>query len=161
MIKIMFNFKCNYMFPQWLAEMEVGFMILSYNNLIGSLPPLFNSIYLHILSLSWNNFYGQLPSNIGSATNLLFLMLNDNSFSGKIPESISNLRTLTILDLSKNKIFGNSLPDFSPNILLQFIDLSSNEFLCEISTNFSIQTTILSLGKNKFSGIMSTNLNII
>ncbi|XP_030928124.1 receptor-like protein 46 [Quercus lobata] len=148
------------MFPQWLAEMEVGFIILSGNKLTGSLPPsLFNSTYLNILSLSQNKFYGQLPSNIGNATYLMSLMLNDNNFSGKIPESISNLRTLTLLDLSKNKFSGNSLPDFSSNIWPQIIDLSSNEFSGEISTNFSILTRVLSLGKNKFSGIMSTNLN--
>ena len=147
------------MFPQWLAEMEVAFIILSDNNLTSSLPPfLFNSINLNVLSLSRNNFYGQLPSNIGNATSLMSLVLNDNNFSGKIPDSITNLR-FTILDLSNNKFSGNSLPDFSSNMLPQVIDLSSNELSGEISTNFSILTRVLSLGKNKFSGIMSTNLN--
>ncbi|XP_023922291.1 receptor-like protein 46 [Quercus suber] len=147
------------MFPQWLAEMEVVSIILSGNNLTGSLPPfLFNSINLNILSLSRNNFYGELPSNIGNATYLLNLMLNDNNFSGKIPDSISNLHFM-ILDLSNNKFSGNSLPDFSSNMLPQIIDLSSNDLSGEISTNFSILTRVLSLGKNKFSGIMSTNLN--
>ena len=40
-------------FPQWLAEMKVGSIIMLDNNLTGSLPPcLFNSKSLPILSLS-------------------------------------------------------------------------------------------------------------
>ena len=43
-----------------------------------------------------------------------------------------------------------------------FIDFSSNEFSAEISTNFPQATTLLSVGKNKFSGNLSrilTNLS--
>jgi Leucine-rich repeat (LRR) protein len=151
-------------FPLWLAEMNVNYIFLSGNNLKGFLPPsLFNnSPSLKVLSLSRNNFYGELPSNIGNATKISDLFLDRNNFSGKLPESIVNSYYLTFLDLSNNKFFGDTLPDFSSNVNLQFIDFSSNEFSAEISTNFPQATTLLSLGKNKFSGNLSrilTNLS--
>ena len=41
------------MFPQWLADMEVGVLILSNNSLMGSLPSsLFDSQNLAVLSLA-------------------------------------------------------------------------------------------------------------
>ncbi|GMY16219.1 receptor-like protein 46 [Fagus crenata] len=129
-------------FPQWVAEMEVTSIILSDNNLIGSLPSrLFNSQNLSVLILSHNNFYGELPDNIG-----------------KVPESISNIYDLMFLDLSNNRFSGNTLPDFRSSGQLEVIDLSSNEFSGEIPTNLSPVTRILALGKNKFSGNLSINL---
>ena len=92
------------MFPQSLADMEVGVLILSDNSLMGSLPSsLFNSQNLADLSLARNNFSRELPDNIGNAIGLEILMLGRNKFSGKVPESISKIVFLRLLDLSSNK----------------------------------------------------------
>ena len=75
------------MFPLWLAEMNLFYLILLDNNLKGSLPPsLFNNTKLQVLSLSRNNFYGELPSNIGNASLMvlgLFSLAHEESPSNK------------------------------------------------------------------------------
>ena len=106
-------------FPQWLAEMEVAYIILPDNRLIGSLPPaLFHSHSLWLLALSKNNFSGELPKNIGDANFLRILMLAGNNFSGPIPPSTSQIPNLQVLDLSRNRFSGNTFPVFDPQGLL-------------------------------------------
>ncbi|XP_021738220.1 probable LRR receptor-like serine/threonine-protein kinase At1g34110 [Chenopodium quinoa] len=145
-------------FLLWLAEMEIGSIILSDNKLSGSLPPrLFQSESLSVLALSRNNFSGELPETIGESQ-LMILMLSDNNFSGQLPQSLPNIYRLLLLNLSKNNLSGNKLPTFNPNFFLAFIDLSSNRFYGEISTGFGPGVIILSLGENQFSGLLPENL---
>ncbi|KAM3693348.1 hypothetical protein ACJW31_08G159100 [Castanea mollissima] len=154
------------MFPQWLAEIEVAYIILSDNNLTGSLPPfLFNSNNLVVLSLSRNNFHGELPSNIGEIpTNFShhtrILALGKNNFSGNLSKNLINLSKLEYLDIHDNKITGefpnfifqistlrtlnlrnNSLHGSIPNYIsnftnIQILDLSNNYLVGEIPAKF-------------------------
>ena len=146
------------MFPQWLADMEVGVLILSDNSLMGSLPSsLFNSQNLAYLSLARNNFSRELPDNIGNAIGLEILMLGRNKFSGKVPESISKIVFLRLLDLSSNKFYGNTLPYFR-SLVLNIIDFSSNEFSSELPSIFPPSAKFLALDENKFSSNLPRNL---
>ncbi|KAJ0841130.1 putative non-specific serine/threonine protein kinase [Helianthus annuus] len=125
-------------FPNWLAKMDVGSIILSDNKLTEKLrPQLFESSSLSVLALSINNFSGELPENIGNARAIMMLMLSGNNFSGHIPVSISNIYRLLLLDLSRNRLLG---PVFADNPLLAYIDLSYNEFSGEIPVTFSTET---------------------
>ena len=146
------------MFPQWLADMEVGVLILSNNSLMGSLPSsLFNSQNLAVLSLARNNYSRELPDNIGNATGLEILMLGRNKLSGKVPKSISKIVFLRLLDLSSNRFYGNTLPYFR-SLVLNVIDFSSNEFAGELPTIFPPSTKFLAFGENKFSSSLPINL---
>ncbi|KAJ4837601.1 hypothetical protein Tsubulata_040844, partial [Turnera subulata] len=139
-------------FPLLLAEMELGSIFLSDNNLSGSLPPrLLESENLSILALSRNNFSGDLPPNIGNATRVMFLMLSGNNFSGQIPKSISHIYRLLLLDVSRNRFSGH-IPAFKPDGLLAYLDFSSNEFSGEVPVAFTQDTRLLSLGNNMFFG---------
>ncbi|KAK1587949.1 hypothetical protein Q3G72_018577 [Acer saccharum] len=68
-------------FPEWFAEMDIGSIFLSDNNLSGSLPlRLFQTLSLSVLSLSRNNFSRELPENVGDAIKLMILMLAGKQF---------------------------------------------------------------------------------
>ncbi|KAJ9556131.1 LOW QUALITY PROTEIN: hypothetical protein OSB04_010745 [Centaurea solstitialis] len=145
-------------FPDWLAEMDIGSILLSDNNLNGSLPSrLFQSPSLGILALSQNNFSGVLPENIGNASAIMIFILSGNKFSGQIPMFIKNIHQLWFLDFTGNK-FSGEVPDFGENPLLAYINLSNNELSGESPTTFSTGTQMISLGGNKFSGDLSRNL---
>ncbi|XP_023765089.1 receptor-like protein 46 [Lactuca sativa] len=145
-------------FPDWLVEMDISGIVLSDNKLTGSIPPgLFESMKLEFLALSRNNFSEELPENIGQARSITTLMLSGNKFSGQIPMSMSNMNRLHVLDLSRNRFSGDSFPNFRENPLL-YVDLSYNDFFGKIPLTFSTEILTLSLGGNKFSGDLPSNL---
>ncbi|WOH15428.1 hypothetical protein DCAR_0934968 [Daucus carota subsp. sativus] len=140
-------------FPLWIAEMEIECLLFSRNRLTGSIPfPLFQSQDLSVLDLSRNNFSGELPQNIGHALKLKVLMLSGNNFMGSIPKSIVDIPSLMVLDLSRNRLSGNMFPVMGTYRSPRYVDLSSNELSGDMPTSFGRGTSILALGKNKFSG---------
>ncbi|XP_019236058.1 PREDICTED: probable LRR receptor-like serine/threonine-protein kinase At4g26540 [Nicotiana attenuata] len=61
-------------------------LYLSFNNLLGHMPPSLSRCYkLQLLSLSNNEFDGPIHSEIGTLSNLRTLYLGFNRFTGKIP----------------------------------------------------------------------------
>ncbi|KAL4559681.1 hypothetical protein LXL04_031824 [Taraxacum kok-saghyz] len=145
-------------FPDWLAKMNISGIVLSDNKLTGLIPPrLFESTSLEFLALSRNNFSGELPGNIGHAGAMTALMLSGNNFFGQIPRSMSNMHRLHVLDLSRNKLSGDSFPNFEKTPLL-YVDISYNDFFGQIPLSFSTEIGTLSLGGNKFSGDLPSNL---
>ncbi|KAJ9556596.1 hypothetical protein OSB04_011210 [Centaurea solstitialis] len=145
-------------FPDWLAKMDLGHVLLSENNLTGSLPSrLFQSRSLSILALSRNNFSGELPENIGNAGAIMIFILSGNKFSEQIPKSIKNIYQLRLLDFSENK-FSGEVPDFGENPFLPYIRFSYNELSGKMPTTFSTVTQMIALGGNKFSGDLPRNL---
>ena len=49
---------------------------------------------------------GEIPSELGSLTNLQVLSLSQNQLSGEIPSELGNLAGLQELDLSENQLSG-------------------------------------------------------
>ncbi|CAL9024160.1 unnamed protein product [Prunus brigantina] len=146
-------------FPLWLAKLQVGILFLSDNKLTGSLPPpLFQTRSLQVLELSRNNFSGKLPEDMGENCAVMILMLSENNFSGPVPKSIANIYRLLLLDLSRNNFLGE-LPIFKPDALLAFVDISSNKLSGKVPATFGLNTTMLSLGQNEFSGQLPKNLS--
>ncbi|CAL2244698.1 unnamed protein product [Prunus armeniaca] len=77
---------------------------LSFNRLIGRLPPSNKISQLQVLNLSSNFFNGTIPSSILVPSVSIFNVSN-NSFSRSIPiDNGSNHTSLTFLDLSYNKL---------------------------------------------------------
>ncbi|MBA0561445.1 hypothetical protein Golob_018271 [Gossypium lobatum] len=145
-------------FPQWLAERNLGTIILSDNKLTGSLPSqLFQSRNLSVLALSRNKFSGELPE-INTAS-IMVLLLSENNFSGPLPKSISNIHRLLLLDLSKNSFSGNEFPAFGPDSLIAFVDVSSNNFSGKVPSDFGLFTVMLSLSQNGFYGPLPENFS--
>jgi Leucine-rich repeat (LRR) protein len=63
----------------------------------GNVPDWISSEYfpeLMLLDLHTNGFEGQLPSELGTLSNLSFLLLNRNELTGQMPSSFNNLSNL-------------------------------------------------------------------
>ncbi|KAA3472766.1 LRR receptor-like serine/threonine-protein kinase FLS2 [Gossypium australe] len=148
-------------FSQWLAERNLGTIILSDNKLTGSLPSqLFQSRNLSVFELSKNNFSGEFPEI--NTTSIMVLLLSKNNFSGPLPKSISNIHRLLLLDLSKNSFSGNEFPAFGPDSLIAFVDVSSNNFSGKVPPHFGLFTVMLSLSQKGFYSPLPENfINLI
>jgi len=125
---------------------------------------------LQMLDLSFNNISGELPNQLGTLSNLTYLVLFGNKLTGKIPSWVWALRKLTILELRGNKISGivnednlNSLAD------LEFLGLGSTQLQIKIRPDwippFKLQAVLLEslqLGPEFPSWLKSqTSINIL
>ncbi|KAH7846098.1 hypothetical protein Vadar_009868 [Vaccinium darrowii] len=129
---------------------QLKWLDLSENNLIGTIPSCFNSSYIssiqlsknrlhgpfpmafqnpHLveLDLSDNQFSGNIPTWIGSLSNLMILLLQNNHFEGNIPKELCHLSNVTLIDLSFNNLFGSIIPCIS-NIEFNGIPEQEREF---------------------------------
>ncbi|RWR93067.1 putative inactive receptor kinase [Cinnamomum micranthum f. kanehirae] len=78
---------------------------LSYNSLIGSLPPgIGTMVRLKLLNLGKNQLSGQIPSEINKLSELEYLDLSNNNFEGRIPDKLSS--NLKRLNVSSNDLSG-------------------------------------------------------
>ncbi|KAF8012021.1 hypothetical protein BT93_I0219 [Corymbia citriodora subsp. variegata] len=82
--------------------------------------------YLTVIDLSSNGFVGEIPSSIGSLTELHLLNLSHNTINGSIPSSLRNLTKLKALDLSRNELTGKIPPELTQLTSLEFFDVSNN-----------------------------------
>ncbi|XP_031278900.1 receptor-like protein 9DC3 [Pistacia vera] len=78
---------------------QLGYLLLSYNNLIGEIPDIFVNLRLN----------GSIPSSIFEIVNLSILDLSSNNLSGIVELHLfSNLKNLGLLDLSYNSLSINT-----------------------------------------------------
>ncbi|XP_066339045.1 receptor-like protein EIX2 [Miscanthus floridulus] len=159
--------------PQWFSDafLNVEFMVISNNQLNGTLPTDMSSMSLEGLYLSSNQLTGQIPTlppNISSlylsnnflsgplpsavgSTNLDTLSLFSNRLTGHIPESFCKYQQLSVLDLSNNFLEGE------PPLCLKVMDyvaLSNNSLSGKFPSFLQNSTNVffLDLSWNKFSG---------
>jgi len=85
---------------------SLRFMHLSLAGLNGTLPDEFGLYFPAMIEclLPGNHFAGNIPSTMGSMTNLWHLNLANNYFSGQIPKSIGSIPMLQIADFSGNQL---------------------------------------------------------
>ena len=103
--------------------------------------------YTTVLNLSNRGLTGEIPSEIGTLTNLTSLNLSDNSLTGSIPPEMGYLIKLTSLNLSGNSLTG-SIPSEVGNLTnLNKLRLSDNQLsgiipeeICDL-TNLTWYTT--------------------
>ena len=109
------------------------------------------------INLSYQSLSGTLPSDLGTLTQLTYLLLQRNFFSGPIP-SFANLTSLQVLRLDTNNF--TSIPNgfFQGLTSLQFLTLSRNYQLApwtiptELSQSTSL-TTFYSSNSNIFGSL--------
>ena len=133
--------------PGWLANMSIGWMDLSHNQIVGSLAIIPSSCSL--IDLSHNFISRTLPMNTSGMPEWKILILNDNLINGTIPSLLCGLQLL-LLNLSNNKLFGH-IPgcwNLTEDPELSFLILSSNNLSGFIPS--SIQN---------LKGLESLNLN--
>ena len=133
-------------------------LYLSNNHISGTIPDLSILSSLRWLILDDNNLIGEIPTSIGSLTELEYLNLGGNSFEGIVSEShFTNLSKLEELELSQNlltvKVGANWVPPFQ----LQYLFLAS----CNLNSTFPnwilTQKLLLELdiSKNNITGKVS------
>jgi len=140
-------------------------ILLSDNNLVGSLPSASFSIFMTIaaLDLSGNNISGPIPTEIFNIFNLELLDLSGNHFSGTIPTEIGNLENLKEIKFSGNKLTGTIPTNIGSISRLKTLDFSDNDFSGTIPTEIGNLNNLneLDLSKNKLSGFIPTTIGFI
>ncbi|KAH7843683.1 hypothetical protein Vadar_019515 [Vaccinium darrowii] len=99
--------------PSCFNSSFIDIIRLSKNKLHGPFPMQFQDLPLVELDLSYNQFSGNIPTWIGSLSNLEVLLLQNNHFEGNIPKELCHLSNLTLIDLSFNNLFGSIIPCIS------------------------------------------------
>lgn len=162
-----------------VSEGHVTQLVLTSNNLVGTLPPdignltdltnlslginqlsgtvpteIGNLTNLTNLTLSKNELGGTLPAVISNLTSLVNLSLNDNQFTGPIPAEIGNLINVTFLTLSGNQVSGSLPPEIGNMSSLEELRLSLNNLDGPLPVEIGNLTNLtnLSLENNQFSG---------
>ncbi|KAK2404476.1 receptor protein EIX2 [Trifolium repens] len=128
------------------------------------LPDLSTLSSLRQLDLSNNKFNGEIPTTIGSLTELSNLLLGENFFDGILTEShFANLSKLEYLSLSANSLTMKVSDDWVPPFQLQGLNLS----YCNLNSRFPnwLQTqnylSFLLISNNNLTGkIPNLELNL-
>ena len=143
------NWKTDKPLDEWYgvsanADGRVDTLILWANGLTGEIPSELGSLSdLEVLSLVGNSLTGAIPSELGDLSNLRVLNLTSNSLTGEIPSKLSNLSNLRALYLT-----GNSLTDKVPSELgdlssLEDLHLDNNSLTGEIPLDFLDLSSLL------------------
>ena len=117
------------------------------------------------LHLGENQLSGEIPSELGSLTNLETLRLHANQLSGEIPSELGSLANLKRLDLWANRLSGSIPRELSRLTNLETLFLSSNNLSGEIPSELGSLSdlTSLDLRYNNLSGALPgslTNLSL-
>ena len=112
------------------------------------------------LDLSQNGLTGEIPSGLGSLTNLDRLYLHRNQLTGEIPPELGSLTNLTVLDLDDNDLTGTMPTQLGDLINLEELHLTQNQLAGEIPTELArlISLKILAVGGNQLIGDIPTPL---
>jgi hypothetical protein len=162
-----FGVTCN------VAGTRVVGLNLADNRFQGELPALIGNLSA-LVSLDMtggsNGLYtecwlaGQLPEELGSLTNLMYLNLGKNHFSGPLPSTLGQLTKLKILDLSfvpfdagfdrVGEITGSIPQELGQLVDLEFLDLSLQNLSGNIPDQLGQLAALkhLNLGFNDFTG---------
>ena len=160
-------------------------LALSFNGLIGQLPPELGNIYgltrldlsdnqlngqippelgglssLEELDLWFNKLSGPLPPELGNLSNLKDLNLWHNRLSGRIPGTLGNLSNLTYLGLGTNQLSGSIPPELGRLGNLTGLSLSDNRLTGEIPPELGDLSNLASLylSGNQLTGCIPEGL---
>lgn len=112
-----------------LIDMTIpsGTIVDMSNRGLTSLPAeLFDRTDIERLVLSNNNLTGSLPAEVNKLKNLKFLDLSNNQMTG-LPAELGQLKNLEVINVSNNKLTGLPLELGNLN-RLQILDVSGNDY---------------------------------
>jgi Leucine-rich repeat (LRR) protein len=133
---------------------------LSYNTLVGSIPPLGHLKQLEILYFNNNNLSGIIPDALANFSNLNWLDLSSNLLVGSIPPKLGLLSNLVYLDLGSNQLEGG-IPDvFGQLVNLTNLLLANNMLSGEIPRAIFRLSSLqyLGLGYNMLRMVLPPNM---
>ena len=110
------------------ANGRVHGLFLGDNQLAGEIPTELGSLTeLEWAFLSQNQLTGEIPSELGSLVNLRLLSLRDNQLTGGIPAELGNLANLEQLRLYNNQLTGEIPAELGRLTNLTVLYLSGNQ----------------------------------
>ena len=110
------------------ANRRVHGLFLGDNQLAGEIPTELGSLTeLEWAFLSQNQLTGEIPSELGSLVNLRLLSLRDNQLTGGIPAELGNLANLEQLRLNNNQLTGEIPAELGRLTNLTVLHLSGNQ----------------------------------
>ena len=143
------------------ADGRVSELRLVTNELTGEIPTELGSLSnLQRLILSSNQLTGEIPMELGDLSNLQRLILSSNQLTGEIPMELGDLSNLQWLILSSNQLTGEIPAELGNLTGLTILRLSSNQLTGEIPAELGNLTglTFLRLANNQFTGCMQDEL---
>eukprot|EP00981_Chlorochromonas_danica_P016192 scaffold16024_cov258-Ochromonas_danica.AAC.2 len=107
---------------------HVYYIVLSNNNMIGSLPSSLGQLQQmrHLEVTSNIDLTGSIPSTLSNLSHLSSLILDNNGLTGTIPASLTYAKALTTLDVSTNHLTGSLPENISQMSVLYALILFSN-----------------------------------
>nr|CAB3484002.1 unnamed protein product [Digitaria exilis] len=119
-------------------------LILSLNNLVGTIPSTLGNItLLNKFICMFNGLDGGIPGELAALREMELLDIGGNRFSGGFPEAILNMSSLVRLDLDTNHFRGkmpSGIGSSLPNLRRFFI--GGNFFQGNSTTSVAINGTI-------------------
>jgi len=145
------------------TEGRVSFMLLTRNNLVGTIPPSLGALpALRYIDLSYNHLSSIIPDEITCLFDLNILKFSGNMrLNSTIPETIGNLTRLQIFDVSFNSLTGTIPDSISSCSLLRNFLVQYNSLSGPIPESFYDLTSLtkVDMGYNLLSGNISSNIS--
>ncbi|GMY37740.1 probable LRR receptor-like serine/threonine-protein kinase At1g07650 isoform X2 [Fagus crenata] len=142
------DFSENYlsgMIPQEWASLQLEFLVISANNLSGSIDYLGNITTLTALSIESNLFSRPVPRELANLVDLEILFLNANNLTGELPVALTNLTKLKELRISSNNFTGR-IPDiFQSWKQLQKLEIQASGLEGPIPPSISVLSNLTEL----------------
>ncbi len=129
--------------------------------LTGEIPTELGSLSnLQVLKLNGNQLTGEIPTQLGSLSNLQELWLNNNVLTGTIPTQLGSLSDLEELHLWGNQLTGTVPTELGSLTKLQVLGLGGNKLTGEIPTWLGNLSNLegLYLWGNELTGTIPTQL---
>ena len=134
---------------------HIGYIDLSGNHLVGSIPPVIGDLpFLWFLDLSENDLSGPIPPQMGSLGELWNLRLNGNDLTGPIPPELGALSKLKELFLYRNTLSGRIPAELGNLSSLENLWLSENDLTGLIPARLGLLASLiyLKVEKNRLMG---------
>ena len=146
------------------TPLRVTGLRLPVKALTGQIPSGLGSLTnLESLDLGWNQLTGTIPPELGNLANLGFLYLNSNQLTGTIPAELGSIANLIWLDLDGNQLTGTIPAELGSIANLRWLDLADNQLTGTIPAELGSIANLrwLDLADNQLTGTIPAELGSI